>query len=64
MTKRFNIALIGGFASGNFVGGIEEESLGLLNDFKEFADFSGVYFGISVGIQDRIFYPNEIRYNK
>lgn len=61
-SSTFNLALIGGYANGNFFGNID------LNDdlslFSDFGDFSGLYLGISVGIQDRIFYPHELRYNK
>lgn len=61
-SSTFNVALIGGYVNGDFFGNIDiTDDLG---SFSNFGEFSGLYLGISVGVQDRLFYPHELRYNK
>jgi hypothetical protein len=60
-TGYVNLSLIFGYASGN-------NNLGFGTDITDEigipGDFSGVYIGLSLGLLDRIFLPDELRYNK
>ncbi|MFC2129901.1 hypothetical protein ACFLSQ_00555 [Bacteroidota bacterium] len=56
----FNLSLLIGYASGsnNIIEGIFAE------EFDVSSDFSRAYIGLSIGIADRIFFPEQLRYNK
>ncbi len=60
-----NINFNFGFITGNMAGNMETGTP--LDDddrFYELADFSSVYFGVSIGFWDKIFRPEDLRYNK
>ena len=48
-----------GFASGETSLGIGSD---ITNEYGSPINFSRAYVGISVGISDRIFFPDELRY--
>ncbi len=63
MSESFNLSLVLGYVSGNnerFVKAFKNDFI----DFTPYLNFSRYYIGISIGILDRIFQPEEIRYNK
>lgn len=60
-SDRFNVGLVGGYISGNTLGGIGSETLDFLGDATS---FEGFYVGLSFGLLDRIFYPEELRYSE
>ena len=66
ISEKYNIGLAFGYMSGNFFGSIGKDQLSQydLGDFGGFGEFSKFYFGINLGLLDRIFYPHELRYNK
>lgn len=54
-----NLGLVMGFASGETSLGIGSD---ITNEYGSPINFSRAYVGISVGISDRIFFPDELRY--
>ncbi|MDQ1265741.1 MAG: hypothetical protein QG635_893 [Bacteroidota bacterium] len=63
VSSMFNVSVILGYAAGNTFEGIgnritDDLELGLPGDF------SGGYIGISMGLFDRIFFPEYLRYNE
>jgi|GEM_PF-177919 len=65
MFESFNFGIITGYASGNMFGsdGLKGGPVDL-DIFEDFGEFSVFYFGLSIGIKDRIFFPDELRYKK
>lgn len=61
ITNRLTAFLNLGYASGTSVSGINSD---LVNQFGQFTQFSGTYLGFGVGISDRIFFTDEVRYNR
>ncbi|MBL7997204.1 MAG: hypothetical protein JNL32_01075 [Candidatus Kapabacteria bacterium] len=67
LTQRFNIGLNAGYISSS---GIDLPVIPGIQSFLERAfgrsmgAFSTAYIGLSVGIQSRIFFPDEVRYNR
>ncbi|MFP4527912.1 MAG: hypothetical protein ACLFQX_05125 [Candidatus Kapaibacterium sp.] len=60
LNDMFNLSFMAGYASGN--GNIIDNDI---LDFLEISDeFSGAYVGVGLNILDRIFFPEELRYNK
>jgi hypothetical protein len=59
-SERYSVALNGGYISGRTLGGINSETLDFLGDADS---FSGYYIGLSFGLGDRIFFPEELRYD-
>ncbi len=61
LVQSLNVGLSLGYASGStdkgFSGNFQQE-------FGEATSFSGYYLGINIGFFDRIFSPDELRYNK
>lgn len=49
-----------GYLTGNSGGGFGDA----LGDFGNLLDFNTPYIGIGIGFQDRLFFPDELRYNK
>jgi len=60
-TDRYNIAINAGYISGRTLGGLNSETLDFLGNADE---FSGYYIGLSFGLWDQIFQPEELRYAK
>ena len=60
-SDRFNMGILGGYISGNTLGGIGSQTLSFLGDATS---FEGFYVGLSFSLLDRIFYPEELRYSK
>ncbi len=61
--ERFNVGLTAGYVNGST--GIDTELAEFVrNNIGSFDDFSGFYAGFTLGIQDRIFFPQELRYNR
>lgn len=58
-SDRFNLGIIGGYISGNTLGGIGSQTLDFLGNATS---FDGYYIGLSFSFLDRIFYPEELRY--
>lgn len=61
LSESYNMKLAFGYVSGSTsteIGDFYDSSWGASNDF------SGVYFGVGFNILDRIFYSEELRYNK
>ncbi|MCX7908611.1 MAG: hypothetical protein N2560_03750 [Ignavibacteria bacterium] len=66
ISETFNFSFILGYVNGNndrFLKKINRDMNDLF-DFTPYATFSRYYIGISIGIIDRIFQPEELRYNK
>lgn len=61
ISQKFNININGGYISAEPIGAIGDD---LLNNFGSFATFSKVYIGIGISVFDRIFFPEQLRYNK
>ncbi len=61
LNDMFNLSFLLGFASGDK---INARSSFLAGNFGESSRFSGAYVGFGIGIDDRIFLPEELRYNK
>jgi hypothetical protein len=64
MSESFNLSVVFGYVNGN-----NDRFANLLNksdyiDFTPYLTFSRYYIGISIGFLDRIFQPEELRYNK
>ena len=61
ISEQINVSFIIGYASGS-----TSEVLGnnLVDNFGAPGDFSGTYIGLTIGFMDKIFFPEEIRYNK
>ncbi len=64
ISETFNISLILGYVSGNNNRFVEENTNNDFIDFTPYTSFSRYYVGISLGLLDRIFQPEEIRYNR
>ena len=60
MNVNFNF----GYINGNMAGNMDTGTLLDDSKFRGLADFSSVYFGISIGFWDKIFRPEDLRYNK
>jgi hypothetical protein len=60
MNVNFNF----GYINGNMAGNMDTETLLDDSKFRGLADFSSVYFGVSIGFWDKIFRPEDLRYNK
>jgi hypothetical protein len=63
ISESFNFSVVLGYVSGNndrFQRNTRRDFI----DFTPYATFSRYYLGISIGIIDRIFQPEELRYNK
>lgn len=61
--EKFNFSLVLGYVSGN--SNVKDLLGGSLNDqFGSLGEFSNYYIGFSVGVWDRIFTPEELRYNQ
>jgi hypothetical protein len=58
-SDKFNLGIIGGYISGNTLGGIGSQTLDFLGSATS---FDGYYIGLSFSFLDRIFYPEELRY--
>ncbi|MER3329774.1 MAG: hypothetical protein RIF34_09375, partial [Candidatus Kapaibacterium sp.] len=58
-SDRFNAGLVGGYITGNTLGGIGSETLDFLGNATS---FEGYYIGLSFSLLDRIFFPEELRY--
>ncbi len=64
ITESFNFSLVLGYVSGNNDRFLRRQRTTDWIDFTPYASFSRYYIGISLGIMDRIFQPEELRYNK
>ncbi|MFN3305965.1 MAG: hypothetical protein ACK42Z_02125, partial [Candidatus Kapaibacteriota bacterium] len=64
ISQSFNFSLAFGYVDGNNKRFYESPLRQDLIKFTPFYSFSRYYIGISIGINDRIFQPEEIRYNK
>lgn len=64
ITESFNFSLVLGYVSGNNDRFLKNRRPSDWFDFTPYASFSRYYIGISLGIMDRIFQPEELRYNK
>lgn len=64
ITESFNFSLVLGYISGNNNRLLKALRPNNWLDFTPYASFSRYYIGISLGIMDRIFQPEELRYNK
>jgi hypothetical protein len=62
LNSSMNLNFTLGFASGN--GDSHKFGIDITDQFGAQQSFSKVYFGIGLGIGDRIFFPEEVRYNK
>jgi hypothetical protein len=61
LVQSLNIGLSMGYASGRTDKGFGGD---IQNEIGNATDFSGYYIGINLGFFDRIFFPDELRYNK
>ena len=61
ITDMLNLNFIIGYASGSTTGGIGTD---ITDQFGNPGSFSRVYLGIGIGFLDRIFFPENLRYNK
>lgn len=59
--QSLNVSLTAGFASGNTTNAIASD---FTDQFGNPTSFSGAYIGIGLGLSNRIFFPEELRYNK
>lgn len=61
LSEQINLGVIIGYASGS-----TDETMGnrLVENFGSAGDFSGAYFGMMIGFLDKIFFPEELQYNK
>lgn len=59
--QSLSVNLTAGFASGNTSNAISSD---LTDQFGNPTSFSGAYIGIGIGLSNRIFFPEELRYNK
>jgi hypothetical protein len=61
LTEVLNLGIVLGYASGK-----TDLKLGsdVSSEFSRVSNFSRPYLGITIGIVDRIFYPEDLRYNK
>lgn len=66
ISETFNFSFVLGYVSGNnnrFLKNINRDVNDFI-DFTPYATFSRYYIGLSIGIIDRIFQPEELRYNR
>ncbi len=63
ITDWLNFSLLTGFVSGSTAADSEFASF-IINNIGNPTDFSGAYFGLGFGFSDRIFFPEELRYNR
>lgn len=66
ISESFNFSLVLGYVSGNnerFLKSLGSDIREII-DFTPYSNFSRYYLGVSIGIIDRIFQPEELRYNK
>ena len=61
LSEWLNINLVLGYAVGNTSNGFGND---IINELGKPKEFSRPYFGITLGITDRIFNPRDLRYNK
>lgn len=62
LSKSFNLGLNLGYINS---GGLDTSNNFFERNFgQSIGSFSSVYFGITIGIEDRIFFGNELRYNR
>lgn len=61
ITEMFNLSLEGGYING---GNDDLTNLFLQNSYGINTQYSDFYFGLSINLLDRIFYPEHLRYNK
>ncbi len=64
ISQTFNFSITFGYIDGNNKRFYENNLRQDLIDFTPYYSFSRYYIGISIGINDRIFQPEELRYNK
>lgn len=61
VTKSLSLNAALGFATGNTTNSISSD---ITREIGNPTRFSGAYFGIGIGLSDRIFFPEELRYNR
>ena len=61
LAEMMNVSFLLGYVSGNSSNAFGED---ITRELGYPVSFSKPYFGISIGIVDRIFIPEELRYNK
>lgn len=61
INNSLNVSLAAGYASGNTTNAIASD---ITKQFGNPTSFSGAYIGIGIGLQNRIFFPEELRYNR
>ena len=61
LNEKVNLGLVAGYVNGSFSINLPG---GSNSDFGISKNFSNIYFGINIGLWDRIFYPHQLRYNK
>lgn len=61
LSESINLGLSAGYVSGSNSANLPKE---FNNNYGITKNFSNLYFGISVGLLDRIFYPHQLRYYK
>jgi hypothetical protein len=61
IAEQLNMSLTGGYSAGN-----PGEELGawFTDNFGQPNDFAVIYFGVSLGAFDKIFFPEDLRYNR
>jgi len=64
MFEEYNFGLMAGYTIGDMFSSTDIKMPGLdLGIFEDFGKFSVFYIGLSIGIKDRIFFPQDLRYN-
>ncbi len=61
VSKSLSVSAAAGFASGSTSNSIASD---ITNEIGNPTSFSGFYLGIGFGLSDRIFFPEELRYNR
>lgn len=64
VSENLNLSLSFGYVSGNNKKIVNTSTNNSWFDFKPYLNFGRYYFGVGIGILDRIFLPEEIRYNR
>lgn len=63
LSDQFNFTIAAGYASGSAISD-SDLSKDILANFGNLSAFSGGYIGLGININDRIFFPQELRYNR
>ncbi len=61
LTEQINVSLIAGYISGKTKSDLK---FILFSEQNDSVEFSNIYFGVSVGLLDKIFFPENLRYNR